>query len=777
MIKLEKTKNRKIVVILFTVVFVLVSFVVLRNEYVQYKNLGKNYEDVFFTNLKYRGEIFVVNFILLYLMLYFTNKSIIKGLKEFFDKENKEMHKMPNKSISYIISVLVSSVMSYVLLKKSILVFSNSSFAESDPIFNLDISFFIFTKPLLNQILVYLITILISLSVYMVFYYIIVFNRYFDGIDGEMVKNSLLIKQLLKNVMRIIVLVAIITVINTTNIDLSRLLTVKDNNDTVKEIEIIGASYTDNVLQRWGKLIFAAIIIIEAYLAIRAFKKDQTTNVIKHLAFIPGYLVAMFAVIMVYDAIFVNSNKLEKERYYLESNIKYTQNAYNIDVEEQSLDDVKTISSAESDIKVNLPSGVEETSTTKVPENTDIINKAKVAMPYLIYDEDPYSIETESGRKIWVLDAYTISNQYPYSQYSTIKHDNIKEKVNYIRNSIKVLMDDETKEIKFYLIDRTDPIAMAYYNIYPTLFETTEISSEISSKFVYPEYLYDVQSEVLKTYHNIKYDELYRANNIWNFAKYNSTITSNSTGTILEPYYQTIEEDGKEKTGLIQIYTPENKQNIISYLIGTTEGGNNKLKLYRFSQDSSILGPMQLDNQIEQDETMSATIEALNTPGARVTKRMIILPVQDTLLYVEPIYQTTLNEKPRTPVIKKIVVSAGNKVAIGDNLSLALNNLRSQDASNINVENTDNMDDLIDSIIKANKNLTDSTKNNNWELMGSDMEKLQSLIDSLEKLKEEQDKEKEENEKFELKNANNSVNDDVNSVDNGINSIGNNLIK
>ena len=191
-------------------------------------------------------------------------------------------------------------------------------------------------------------------------------------------------------------------------------------------------------------------------------------------------------------------------------------------------------------------------------------------------------------------------------------------------------------------------------------------------------------------------------------------------------------------------------------MVGTTEGNANKLKLYKFTQDSNILGPMQLDNQIEQDEQISSEIKALNTTGTRVTKDMVVVPVNNTLLYVESIYQTMLNEESKIPMLKKVVVASGNKVAIGDNLENALKNLLSKEASNIEVENTDDIDGLIEAIVKANKNLSESTNNKDWELMGSDIKKLQSLIDSLEAEKVKEDKKKAEN-KNEVNEVNNVI--------------------
>ena len=410
---------------------------------------------------------------------------------------------------------------------------------------------------------------------------------------------------------------------------------------------------------------------------------------------------------------------------------------------------------------LNLAFSTEINKDSKILINRNIIKRAKSAMPYLIYDENPYTVVTEDGKTVWVLDAYTVSNNYPYSQYSSIEHDGIKEKINYIRNSVKVIIDSYDGTMKFYVTDKTDPIAMAYRNIYPTIFEdiNSEISTDISEHFIYPEYLYNVQTELLKIYHNVKPDVLYRTDDVWSLAKYNATNVTKSTGTELKPYYTMVNKDEKNEIGLIQIYTPESKQNLISYLVGTTDGSSNKLKLYKFSQDSNIFGPMQLDNQIEQDETIYSEIQSLNTSGTKVTKDMVVVPVNNTLLYVESIYQTMLNVESKIPVLKKVVVASGNKVAIGDSLSEALNNLLSKEASNIEVENTDDVDGLIDAIVKANKNLSESTNNKDWELMGSDIKKLQSLIHSLEI-----EKAKEDKKKAETKNDVNEVNNVIENI-------------
>lgn len=288
---------------------------------------------------------------------------------------------------------------------------------------------------------------------------------------------------------------------------------------------------------------------------------------------------------------------------------------------------------------------------------------------------------------------------------------------------------------------------MAYEKIYPSLFKSKDeqIPEDISNHFVYPKYLYDVQAKMLEIYHNVKPDVLYREDDLWETSKFNNTTNSKSTGTKMESNYTMVKTKNNDSDlGLVQIYNPKDKQNVISYLVGVTQGANNKLTLYKFAQDSNVVGPMQLDKQIEEDEVISSELASINVSGTKITKQMIVVPIESTVLYVEPVYQTMLNEKSDIPVLKKVIVASGNKVAIGDNLNLALQKLLSQYAVDIEVENTDDIDGLIEAIIKANHNLTQSNENDDWEMMGKDIKKLQVLIDSLEEMQEKEEKKKQD---------------------------------
>ena len=330
--------------------------------------------------------------------------------------------------------------------------------------------------------------------------------------------------------------------------------------------------------------------------------------------------------------------------------------------------------------------------------------------------------------------------------------------INYIRNSLKVLIDAYDGTINYYITDKNDPIISAYQKIYPELFidDTSLIPEEIKEQFIYPEFLYNIQAEILERYHNVQTDVLYRQDDIWNIATHNTSKVTTKVGTEITPYYTMLKTVDNENAtlGLVLPYTPKGKQSLISYLVGRYENGEAKLTLYKYQTDSNVLGPMQIDTQLEQDERISEEISELNALGTKISKSMIVNPINNSLLYVEPIYQQYVNDEKATPILRKIIVASGNKVAIGDTLKEALTNLISQNAVDIEIESTDDIEGIIDAIIKANQNLIQSNKNNNWEMAGKDMSKLQELITKLEKLmKENENKDKDTQNKVESGNV------------------------
>jgi len=910
----KKSAKRRTIVVLFSIVFIIIAYIMYRGNYLEYLEIGKNYIGAFTDQIKYRSITIIVSFIWIFGLMYFTNKRIQKGLKPFFSEENKEMPKLLNKSISFITAAIGSVITSNIFLQKTILFFNSTSFGKTDFIFGHDIGYYLFIKPFLQAVLIYILVTIVLSTLYAAVYYIVSLNTQFvNGVTTESLKNSIIKKQLLNNAKILVIIIAVLTFINAEDLSSRPFLTVGENEYSYA---ISGAGTSDVSIKVWGYRALSIIMIIAIFVGISAYNKKKNRRLIMSVFSVPIYLVGLILVLIGYNKIFVDSNEYEKEKQYISYNIENTRDAYGINMEEVNLDDTDAINSDEvtkysevanniattnkdlvlkslngtltnkgyykytstkpceytinnkktlvyitprevvsnensytnatyeythgygvvvtsaSDTNstgdlVNLQKGFSndgnviniknprvyfglETNKTivtnsknknefdypknensdldnatnsydgeaglklntldrmilafsngdinlafsnninensKILTNRNVIGRAKKIMPYLTYDNSPYLVITNEGNLVWVIDAYTTSKYYPYSQKSNVNG----QEINYIKNSVKVLVDAYNGKVEFYITDRTDPIAMAYNKAFPDVFMDIdkEIPSEISEHFTYSEFLYNIQAEILKRYHNTEPDVLYRANDVWDIAKYGAgTNSSTQQTTQMIPYYAIVKTTDSEQTklGLVLPYTIQGKQSIAGYTVGTYENGKMVMKLYRYSSDNTVLGPMQLDTQISQNESISKEIESLNVSGTKLTKNIVVVPINNKLIYVESIYQEYINESDSLPKLRKVVIASGNKMAIGDDLKSALSNLLSQ-AFNIEVEDPENEQALLQSIIKANKNLKESTSNQDYEMMGKDIKQLQSLIDKLEQLQSNdlKDKDKENN--------------------------------
>lgn len=888
----------------------------MRGSYLEKLEIGEKYVSVFWKNVQYRTISIVTTFIFIFTAIYITNKRISSGLKEFFEDEKKSMPKLPNKSISLIISALVSLITSALTTKKLILFINSTSFEMEDPIFHHDIGYYLFQKPFLEYIIWFGIVTIVALTIYAGIYYVIALNTQFDGVKSETLKNSKIVKQLLNNARTLSVLIAILTFLKTQDLSSSKFLTIGDKTS----YQLYGAGLADLSIKLWGYRILSIIIVVSVFMAVSAYNKGKTKKVIGSILTVPIYLCLLVFTLLGYNGMFIKSNEFDKQRNYINYNIQSTRNSYNIQIDEllaqnvgsleeedisSNIDLLNNVSIVNKDIvlqnlngsltnkgyytfgsssigqynvdgkntlvyispreivnkgnsyvnstyeythgygviatsasstnqagnlinyqkEINsnemnitepriyfglntnetivtnsskkqefdypLSEGQNKTneyngtaglslnfldrfvlaiskgdtklafssnvqSTSKILLNRNVLKRVKTIMPYLTYDETPYLVVTSNGDLVWVIDGYTTSNYYPYAQKSTVNG----KQVNYIRNSVKVLVDAYDGTTKFYITDRSDPIVMAYRKAYSNLFEDldAQIPSEVSEHFVYPQLLYDVQANILKRYHNVSADVLYRTDDVWDISTY--SLGGSTDVTPLKSYYTMVKttDSDKNELGLLIPYTISGKQNITSYLVGTYVNGNPKLTLYNYPEDSNILGLLQLDTQIQQNERIKKQISNLNISGTKLTKNIVVIPINNKLLYVEAIYQQYINEEDALPTLKKVVVASGNKVAIGDDFESAITNLVSQNAIGIEIQNTDDINDLIELIIKANKNLEQSTSSGDWEMVGKDVERLQKLINKLENVYKEES----------IKNPDATTDSNVSKIINGL---------
>ena len=322
-----KKSIRTILVVLFILIIVISMYIVTRGSYLEYKELGEKYLSIYKTNTMYNYIIMGINFVITFFIMFFANRGIRKGLKDFFDSEKKEMPKLINKSISLVIAVISSIVVGILFTPKVILFASNVSFEKTDLIFNLDISFYMFVEPLIKMTLSYIMGIFIFLIVYSIAYYIFVFNRYFDGIDKEELKKSHLVKHILNNIRILSVIYAIYTLVGTLDIVFGNFIT------TSSKLQLTGAGLTDVTVRLVGNIIFAIVIVVATFLATSNIKKENKKGILRNILTIPAYMVFMFVIMFGFNILFVSSNKYDKEKKYIERNISYTKEAYGINIE------------------------------------------------------------------------------------------------------------------------------------------------------------------------------------------------------------------------------------------------------------------------------------------------------------------------------------------------------------------------------------------------------------------------------------------------------------
>ena len=183
--KNTKFRRRTLLVLIVLAIFIICSFIIMRADYIETLEIGEEYAEVFMQNMKYKRNIAILNFIFVFGIAYITNGFIKKGLRKFFDDDKKEMPKLPNKSLAFIMALVTSTVVSNMFLQKVILFVNASQFGIQDPVFNMDVGFYMFSMPLIGQLLYYGVTLLIILTIYIAIYYIVVFNKFFDGIDRK----------------------------------------------------------------------------------------------------------------------------------------------------------------------------------------------------------------------------------------------------------------------------------------------------------------------------------------------------------------------------------------------------------------------------------------------------------------------------------------------------------------------------------------------------------------------------------------------------------------
>ena len=317
---------------------------------------------------------------------------------------------------------------------------------------------------------------------------------------------------------------------------------------------------------------------------------------------------------------------------------------------------------------INIMISGEITGGSLLQYHREVQERISKVAPFLLLDEDPYIVAAE-GRLIWMQDAYTVSDRYPYS-------DPIDGSFNYIRNSVKITLDSFDGDIRFYVWDTSDPMVRTYAEIFPDLFTPKESMPESLREHVrYPQDLFTIQAQKFTRYHMREAQDFYNNEDLWAFP--NEKFGQGETLQVVEPYYVIMKLPGEEREEFVQLlpYTPSQRQNLIGWLAARSDGENyGKLVVFNFPKDRQIDGPEQVEARIDNDQDISAWFTLRCTEGSTCIRgNLLVIPVGSSILYAEPIYIQA--EGVRFPELKRVILASGDRVVMEDSLREALDAL------------------------------------------------------------------------------------------------------
>ena len=301
-------------------------------------------------------------------------------------------------------------------------------------------------------------------------------------------------------------------------------------------------------------------------------------------------------------------------------------------------------------------------SESRIIFHRNISDRVATIAPFLQYDSDPYLVISD-GRLFWIRDAYTVTGNYPYASPAGTN-------LNYIRNSVKLVIDAYNGTTTFYLADPDDPIAITLGKIFPGFLKPLEsMSQDLQSHLRYPEGIFTLQTAMYSTYHMTNPSVFYNREDQWEVPVVD--------GEQLEPYYTIMRLPGEEKAEFIQMlpFTPRGRNNLAAWMVARSDGANyGEMMVFQFPKQKLIFGPSQVAARINQDQEISPQLTLWNQQGSEVIQgTLLVIPIEEALLYVRPLYLRASGG--RIPELKQVVVAYQNQIVMEANLDLALKRL------------------------------------------------------------------------------------------------------
>lgn len=376
-------------------------------------------------------------------------------------------------------------------------------------------------------------------------------------------------------------------------------------------------------------------------------------------------------------------------------------------------------------------------SDSRIIINRNIKDRVEKLMPYLSYEKDPY-MTVVNGKLYWIVDAYTTSSYYPYSE----PYSGEVGSTNYIRNSVKVVVDAYNGDTTYYVVDQDDPVARTYQKIYPTLFKDGKDMPEGIRKHIrYPNSLLKIQAGVYTKYHMDQVKVFYQDEDLWDIAHQIYGTEEKE----MNPSYFIFELPDEKKAEFINMipFTPKSKQNMTAIMMARNDGNRyGQLLVYKFPKNKTVYGPMQIEAQIDQNTEISKEFSLWNSSGSKYRRGdLFVIPINNSIMYVEPVYLEASNQA--IPEMKRVIVAYGDKIAYESTLEDALADLFGEDensgqsqsasaSSGKNNSGKSNTKELIQKANEAYENAVNAQKGGNWKKYGDYLDELEKYLNQLE---------------------------------------------
>jgi hypothetical protein len=357
--------------------------------------------------------------------------------------------------------------------------------------------------------------------------------------------------------------------------------------------------------------------------------------------------------------------------------------------------------------------------------------------PFISYDKDPYLVISD-GKLYWICDGYTVTNMYPYSE--PMYQKTLGRANNYIRNSVKAVVDAYNGKIWFYISDPEDPIIQTYAKIFPKFFlPLDDMPQDLRNHIRYPMDMFTVQAMMYCAYHMQDPQVFYNKEDLWAIPK----KVIEGTTRKMEPYYTIMKLAGEEKEEFILMlpFTPARKDNMIAWLAARCDFPNyGKLLVYNFPKEKLIYGPFQIEARINQDAVISQQLSLWDQRGSNVNHgTLLVIPIENSLLYVEPLYLVA--EEGRIPELKRVIVGFGNKIAMGESLEQSLQEIfggrvmptKIMAKEEVKEEKPLSIKELANKALSHFHNAENYLRRGNWAGYGQELQKLKEVLRSLTK--------------------------------------------